>query len=241
MKRNSVRLGVNIDHIATLRNARGEGEPKLNDVALILQKCGVNSITIHLREDRRHIKDNDLRILKKSNFLPLNLEMAATEEMMSICLDTLPYACCIVPEKRQELTTEGGLDVLNNIEKLQKIISPIIEKNVRLSLFVDPDINQIDAARELGVKTIEINTGKYANFFKINKYSKELKKIYNALNYATELGIECHAGHGLNLKNLNNIVALGSFKEFNIGFSIVCESIFFGLENSIKKFQNIIQ
>ena len=164
------KLGVNIDHVATLRNARGENHPNILKFANIAINSGADSITVHLREDRRHIKDKDVIDLKNKNYLPLNLEMAATQEMKDICLDVKPEACCIVPERREELTTEGGLNVMNQQDYLSKFIPEILSSNTKLSLFIDPELDQIKAAHELGVKVIEIHTGKFSRCFDKDNY-----------------------------------------------------------------------
>ena len=235
-----MRLGVNIDHVATLRNAREDKLIDLRRVVEILKKKSVNSVTVHLREDRRHIKDDDVKILRQYNILPINLEMAATFEMQKICLDSMPFACCIVPEKREELTTEGGLNVKNQMKHLEKIIHPIIDKNIRLSLFVDPNKSQIDAVKELGVKVVEIHTGKYAQSFIKGDYENDLKKIVDTVEYAHANDIECHAGHGLDLKNIGQIAKIKNIVELNVGYSIIFESIFLGLEESIERFKSQI-
>ena len=236
-----LRLGVNIDHFATLRNQRKEVYIDLIDVAKTLKKMDVNSITVHLREDRRHIKDNDLENLVKANILPINLEMAPTNEMRKICKTLSPFACCIVPEKRSELTTEGGLDVKNNLSNLESILFEIKQKKqIRTSLFIEPDINQIKLAKKLGVNAIEIHTGKYSNLFQIGKYNTELKKITEAANFAHKLGLEVHAGHGLNLRNVKNIIDIKSISELNIGYSIVAQSIFSGLKNVIEMYKKLM-
>ena len=236
-----IRLGVNIDHVATLRNARGENFPNLLKISSILKKLNIDLITVHLREDRRHINDNDLKELKNKNDLPLNLEMAATQEMKTICLDLKPYACCIVPEKREELTTEGGLDVKNNLSNLENILFEIKQKKqIRTSLFIEPDINQIKLAKKLGVNAIEIHTGKYSNLFEKGKYNTELKKITEAANFAHKIGLEVHAGHGLNLRNVKNIIDIKSISELNIGYSIVAQSIFSGLKNVIEMYKKMM-
>ena len=237
MVKRKIKLGVNIDHIATLRNARGENIISLQRAVEILKKCNVDSTTVHLREDRRHIKDLDVFELKKYDILPLNLEMAATEEMQKICLKVSPFACCIVPEKRAELTTEGGLDVLKQKEFLKDIIFPIIKKNIRVSLFVDPDKEQINAAKKIGANVIELNTGKFANNFQKKSHKFELEKINKAVNFAHKLKLECHAGHGINFSNVKELRRIKYIKEFNVGYSLICESIFLGLEQTIKLFK----
>ena len=235
-----IRLGVNIDHVATLRNARNENFPDLTDVAFLLKKINVDLITVHLREDRRHIKDKDLKLLKKKNFLPLNLEMAATDEMLKICIDNLPYACCIVPERREELTTEGGLDVKNQLNYLSQFVTKIQNSGIKLSLFIDPDLDQIDAVSKLGVNVVEIHTGKYSRSFKKRNHKIELERIHRAAEYCSKLGIDCHAGHGLNFDNVKDIAKISNIIELNVGHFLISNSIFEGLESTIKKFMKII-
>ena len=236
-----IRLGVNIDHVATLRNARNEGYPNLIDVAKILKKIRVDSITVHLREDRRHIKDEDVEALKKENLLPLNLEMAATKEMKEICIKTLPEFCCIVPERREELTTEGGLDVKNQMMYLSKFIPDLINCNIKVSLFVDPDFEQIKASKELGVNSVELHTGKFARLYNEKQSDKELERIKKASQLCRELGLGCHAGHGLNYKSAKILSSLKGIKEFNIGHFLIGESIFVGLAKTIKNFKKIVR
>ena len=236
-----IKLGVNIDHIATLRNARNENFPDIVTVSKILHKIKVDSITVHLREDRRHIRDKDVEDLRKLNLLPLNFEMAATNEMREICLKISPYACCIVPERREELTTEGGLDVKNQMNYLNDFLPNLIESGVKVSLFVDPDISQIQAAKDLGVYAVELHTGKYANLFPLGKSDNELQKIKEAALFCSKLGLECHAGHGLNYDNVKNISKIHQIVELNVGHFIISNSIYIGLEETVKKFMQIIE
>ena len=236
-----IKLGVNIDHIATLRNARNENFPDIITVAKILHKVKVDSITIHLREDRRHIRDYDVEILKNLNLLPLNLEMAATAEMKNICLKTMPYACCIVPERREELTTEGGLDVKNQMVYLGDYLPNLIKSGIKVSLFVDPDLSQIEAAKDLGVYSVELHTGKYANLFNEGNFKEELNKIIDAAKFCTKLGIKCHAGHGLNFDNVKNICKIKQIVELNVGHFIISNSIYVGLEETVKRFMKIME
>lgn len=235
-----IKLGVNIDHVATLRNARTDNFPDLISVANILADVKADSITVHLREDRRHIKDKDVYDLRKHNKLPLNLEMAATKEMKSICLQTLPSACCIVPERREELTTEGGLDVKNQMNYLSNYLPELVESGIKVSLFVDPDYDQIKAAKKLGVYSVELHTGKYANLYKTNDYKKELGKIKDSAKLCNDLGLKCHAGHGLNFENVKKIAEIDQVVELNVGHFIVGHSVFVGLEKTIKDFMIII-
>ena len=235
-----IRLGINIDHVATLRNARNENFPSLITVAKLLKKINVDSITIHLREDRRHIQDKDVSDLSQLNLLPLNLEMAATDEMQKICLKYKPFACCIVPERREELTTEGGLNVLAQRDYLNNFLPPILKKGIRTSLFVDPCIKQIKAAYELGANAVEIHTGKYSRLFKKKNFLSELDQIKKAAIFCNNLGLECHAGHGLDFFNVKNIRKIKEIEELNVGHFLISNAIFDGLESTILKFKEII-
>ena len=235
-----MRLGVNIDHFATLRNVRTEKLIEIESAVNILRENLVDSVTVHLREDRRHINECDVKLLKKKNIIPMNLEIAATTEMQTICLNVKPYACCIVPEKRKELTTEGGLDVKNQMKKLEKFLNPILKEGIRTSLFIDPEEKQLQAVKELGVKVIEIHTGNYAKSFVQGKYKNDIEKIQNIVSLAKSLGIECHAGHGLDFKNVSQISKIPNIVELNVGYSIICESLFYGLSNSVKRFKQLI-
>ena len=234
------RLGVNIDHFATLRNQREEVYIDLGFVAKILKKCEVSNITIHLREDRRHIKDLDLRNLVKLNILPINLEMAPTNEMLDICKDVKPSSCCLVPEKRSELTTEGGLNIKDNYSIISSILKEV-RKNTKTSLFIEPDIEQIKFAVKLGVNAVEIHTGKYAKLFELGEHTQELENITRAANYAKNRGIDVHAGHGLNLENVKNIIDIETVSELNIGYSIVVQSLFSGINNVIERYKKLME
>ena len=235
-----IRLGVNIDHVATLRNARNENFPNLLTVAEILKDCKVDLITVHLREDRRHIRDKDVEELKNHNFLPLNLEMAATDEMKKICFETNPFSCCIVPERREELTTEGGLDVKNQLDYLGEFVSEFKEKDIKLSFFVDPDIEQIEAVAKLGVKVIEIHTGKFSINFNKRNHQLELNRIKQAAEYCLKIGMVCHAGHGLNFDNVKEISNIPNIEELNVGHFLISNAVLDGLNMTIKKFMKII-
>lgn len=238
-KKNLIRLGVNIDHIATIRNARGGIHPDPVSGAILAQKSGADGITIHLREDRRHIRDGDLVNLKKHIKLPINLEMAPTEEMLKIALKTHPNAVCIVPEKRQEITTEGGLDLIKNFNNLQKIINKIKAKKILVSLFIDADIQQIKAAAKLKADIIELHTGEFCKL-KGKAQNNEFNNLKKCAKYADELGLECHGGHGLNYQTAKKISQISEIKELNIGHFIIGESIFFGLDYVIKKMKKTI-
>ena len=239
MKKNTIRLGVNIDHVATIRNARGGIHPDPVTAAILAQKSGANGITIHLREDRRHIRDEDLARLKKAIKLPINLEMAATEEMLSIALKTKPNAVCIVPEKRREVTTEGGLDLIKNAKILAEIITKIRAKKIKVSLFIDANEAQIHKACELKADIIELHTGEFCH--KSGEAQKaEFAKIKKCAKLATDLGLECHAGHGLDYKTAKKIAKIPQITELNIGHFIIGEAIFYGLEVVIKKMKKAI-
>lgn len=235
-----IRLGVNIDHIATIRNARGGIHPDPVAGAILAQKSGADGITIHLREDRRHIRDEDLVNLKKHIKLPINLEMAPTQEMLQIAIKTQPHAVCIVPEKRQEITTEGGLDLIKNQTNLQKIINSIHRHKILVSLFIDADHKQIEMAKQLNADIIEIHTGEFCNLSG-KAQQQEFIKIKNAIEYACDLGLECHAGHGLNYQTAKKIATISQIKELNIGHFIIGEAIFYGLPKVIKKMKNTIK
>ena len=237
---NKIRLGVNIDHIATIRNARGGSHPDPIDGAILAQKNGADGITIHLREDRRHIRDEDLLRLKKHIKLPINLEIAGTEEMLKIAIKTKPHAVCIVPEKRQEITTEGGLDLIKNQQNLAEIIKKIRQHKIRVSLFIDADFKQIDMAKKLQADIIEIHTGEFCNLIGVEQ-NREFQKIKKCVEYASSLGLECHAGHGLNYQTAKKIAKIPQIYELNIGHFIIGEAIFEGLDKVIKKMKKILE
>ena len=236
-----VRLGINIDHVATLRNARGENYPEVIEAARIVEKSGADLLTVHVREDRRHINEKDLGDILNVINIPVNLEIAANSEMVNIAVEYKPKCVCFVPEKRQEITTEGGLDVVNNFDKLKKILKSFSNHNINVAIFIDPDKDQLIATEKLGVKTIEFHTGSYANAFtRKNNIELELKKITESTAFANKLGLNCHAGHGLTYNNVSSIVSINDIVELNIGHFIIANSIFEGLENSIKKMRKII-
>ena len=236
-----MRLGINIDHVATIRNARGSYHPDPIKAAKIAEKSGADGITAHLREDRRHISDQDIKALKENIKIPLNLEMAATQEMLEIALEFKPERVCLVPEKGLEVTTEGGLELLNIKDKkkyfIHNIIKQCIKANIDVSLFIDPDLKQINEVLALDANIVELHTGEYCN---TNHKSIELKRIKKAVNFAVDKGIEVHAGHGLNFENVKEIAKINNIKELNIGHFLIGESIFMGLEKVIKKMRNII-
>ena len=236
-----VRLGINIDHVATLRNARGENYPEVTEAAKIVEKSGADLVTVHVREDRRHINEKDLGDILNVINIPVNLEIAANSEMVNLAIEYKPKCVCFVPEKRQEITTEGGLDVVNNFDKLKKILKSFSNHNINVAIFIDPDKDQLIATQKLGVKTIEFHTGSYANaFIKKNNVELELKKITESTAFAKKLGLNCHAGHGLTYDNVSSIASINDIVELNIGHFIIANSIFEGLENSILKMRKII-
>ncbi len=233
-------LGVNIDHVATLRNARGEFEPSVIDAAKICIEAGANGITAHLREDRRHIVDFDVFSLKNDLKCRLNLEMAATYEMQKIALDLLPDACCIVPEKREEVTTEGGLDVASNPEKIRKFIEPLIDAGIQVSLFIDPDRKQVSAASDVGAPFVELHTGAYSRAFGKSNEEEEFTKLRQATSLAHLLGLQVNAGHGLNYKNVHRLLEINDLYELNIGHSIISRAVFVGLDKAVKEMLNLV-
>ena len=243
MKLGNIRLGVNIDHVATLRNARGTCYPDPLEAAKIVKEAGADGITAHLREDRRHINDNDIKNLKMHQKLPLNLEMAVTDEMQKIALKTRPNAVCLVPEKREERTTEGGLKVKENQDNLKSFILPIKGTGTRISLFVEPDMRQIKASKEVGADIVELHTGHFCDLFEKSmerEYTNYFKKLEDASKYASHLGLEVHAGHGLTVSSVRYIREIPEIKELNIGHSIISDSIFVGLATAVKRMKRII-
>ena len=235
------KLGINIDHVATLRNARGQCHPDPLKAALILKECKVDSITMHLREDRRHIRDNDIFLIKNNVDLPINLEIAPTEEMTKIALRLNPRSVCFVPEKRMEVTTEGGLNVKSNMLKIEKLLNLLSSSNIKIACFIEPDFNQIDSLKSLGIETLEFHTGSYADAKTTKIIEKKLLLIKNAAQYASNLGFDCHAGHGLNYNNVHNIASIKEIKELNIGHFIIGEAVFSGLKDSVLRMKEIIQ
>jgi pyridoxine 5-phosphate synthase len=234
-----LRLGVNIDHVATIRNARGGVHPDPVRAAQLAEKAGADGITAHLREDRRHISDDDIDRLVARLSLPLNLEMAATEEMLAIALRAKPHAACIVPEKREEVTTEGGLDAVGGAKALAPFVDALNGAGVRVSLFIDPDPRQLDAAKSLGAPVVELHTGAYCEAYWDEGWSgrtnAELERIVAAAAHAEAIGLECHAGHGLTFDTVGPVAAIESLTELNIGHFLIGEAIFDGLAAAIEK------
>ena len=238
----SIRLGVNIDHVATIRNARGEKHPEPLIIAKKAIKYGADSITIHLREDRRHINDNDLKLISSVKSIPLNLEMATTSEMLKIAIKFKPKFVCIVPEKRNEVTTEGGLNLNKNYNLIKKIVTKLNNKNIRTSLFIDPTIKNIMLSKKIGAKCVELHTGKISRLVKNNKkFSKEFLKIKRCSKFGVENNIEIHAGHGLDYKTTRLLTKISNISEYNIGHFIIGESIKIGISKVIKNFKKIIK
>jgi len=234
-----VRLGVNIDHVATVRNARGGDNPDPVRAAILAQQSGADGITAHLREDRRHISDDDIARLSRAIKIPLNLEMAATADMLDIALKAKPHAACIVPEKREERTTEGGIDVVGHFARLQPIVTKLVSAGIRVSMFIEPDRKQIDASRALGAPVVELHTGAYANASG-DAREKILRHIQNAAEFGSDIGLEIHAGHGLTYDNVKAIAAIPHIRELNIGHFLVGEAIFAGLAESIQKMRALM-
>ena len=234
-----LRLGVNIDHVATIRNARGGAHPDPVRAAQIVAAVGGDGITAHLREDRRHIRDADIERIRAATNLPLNLEMAATEEMLGIALRHKPHAACIVPERREERTTEGGLDAAGQHNHLAPIVTRLTDANIRVSLFIEPEARQIEAAIRLRAPIVEFHTGKYAHSEGAER-EVELRRIADAAALAAKNGIEPHAGHGLTFDNVQPIAAIPQFAELNIGPYLIGEAIFIGLEESVRKMRALM-
>ena len=221
-------LGVNIDHVATLRNARGGNDPNVLVAAKICENCGASSITTHLREDRRHIKDEDVKQISENIKINLNLEMAVTDEMQAIALKIKPHSVCLVPEKRQEVTTEGGLDVAGQLEKITEFVKPLINAGIEVSLFIDPNEEQVKASAKTGAQFIEMHTGAYSNAYGTESEEAEFLKLKNCAKLAQELGLRVNAGHGLNYENVHRMHEIEGLYELNIGHSIISKAVFDG-------------
>ncbi|MEG8040937.1 pyridoxine 5'-phosphate synthase [Sphingomonas sp. LR60] len=235
-----LRLGVNIDHVATVRNARGGGLPDPVRAALLAAQAGADGITAHLREDRRHITDGDIARLSAELTIPLNLEMAATEEMLAIALRHRPHAACIVPEKREERTTEGGIDAAGQHDRLAPMVRELGAANIRVSLFIEPDPRQIAAAVALGAPVVELHTGRYAELDGEAR-TAELRRLSDAAALAAKNGIEVHAGHGLTFDNVTPVAAIPQVRELNIGHFLIGEAIFTGLEDSVRRMKALME
>lgn len=234
-------LGVNIDHVATLRNARGGNEPNVIKAADICEQNGATSITTHLREDRRHIKDEDVRTLIKTIKTKLNLEMAMADDIQKIALEILPYSICLVPEKRQEVTTEGGLDVAGQLERVTNFINPLLDAGIVVSLFIDPTKEQVRAAAKTGAQFIEMHTGTYSEAFGTENEEKEFLNLKNAAALAQSLGLKVNAGHGLNYENVHRMHEIDGLYELNIGHSIISRAVFTGLPEAVHTMADLIK
>lgn len=235
----SLHLGVNVDHVATLRQARGTRYPDPLFAALIAEKAGADSITVHLREDRRHIQDRDVRVCKEALQTRVNLEMAATEEMVRIACDVAPSDCCLVPERRAEITTEGGLDVAGQRAALEPMIKTLAAAGILVSLFIDPDEKQIDAAKEVGAPVVELHTGAYADAHGAEQ-AKELERVRRAARHAAARGLTVHAGHGLNYHNVGAIAAIPEIVELNIGHAIVARAVIDGMAAAVAEMKRLM-
>ena len=240
LRPNHLRLGVNIDHVATIRNARGGLHPCPLRAAHVAAAAGADGITIHLREDRRHITDADLIRLSGAISLPINLEMAATDEMLAIALAHKPHAACIVPERRAERTTEGGLDAAGQHNTLQPIVARLQDAGIRVSLFIAPDARQLEAAARLGVPVVELHTGPYAHAVTPDEIERELARLTRAAETGVALGLEMHAGHGLTYDNVLPVAALPQLAELNIGHFLIGEAVFVGLDSAIRRMRGLM-
>ena len=234
-----VLLGVNIDHVATVRQARGTQYPSVVEAAALAERAGADSITVHLREDRRHIQDADVSRLCADTQTRVNLEMAVTEEMLAIALKHRPADVCLVPEKREELTTEGGLDVTANPDAIKEAVQRLGEAGIRVSLFIDPDSEQLDAARSSGAPVVELHTGTYADASGATQ-AEELQRLHDACLFGHSLGLQINAGHGLHLENVQPVARLPHMTELNIGHSIIARAIFVGLEQAVREMKDLI-
>ena len=235
-----IQLGVNIDHIATLRQARGTRYPSPVQAALLAEYAGADAITLHLREDRRHIQDRDLEILREVLTTRMNLETAVTDEMLAIAIKTKPHDACLVPERRQELTTEGGLDVLVHFERVKKACHRLGEAGIRVSLFINADKAQIEAAHAAGAPVIELHTGHYAELELESEQKAELQRLREAVDFGAQLGMRVNAGHGLNYHNTRSVAVLPNLSELNIGHAIVAQALFVGWESAVREMKTLI-
>lgn len=235
-----IKLGLNIDHVATLRQVRGARYPNVVRAALLAESAGVDAITLHLREDRRHIQDRDVEVLRDMLQVRMNLESAVTKEMIDFALRIKPHDLCLVPERREELTTEGGLDVVRYFDAIKAACMRCAEAGIRVSLFIDPDAKQIDAARRAGAPVVELHTGKYAEADSVPEYLHELERLRDAAQHAHVQGLQVNAGHGLHYHNVQSVVAIPDLVELNIGHAIIAESLFIGLEAAVQKMKALL-
>lgn len=241
MQEQLILLGVNIDHIATLRQARGTHYPEPVQAALIAEQAGADGITAHLREDRRHMQDKDMYRLKEMIHTRLNFEMAVTDEMLSIACQILPFACCLVPEKREELTTEGGLDIALSPDKMKRACARLAESGIEVSLFIDPEEKQIDAAVSAGASVIELHTGRYADATDPIQQKNELERLRYAASYAHSANLQVNAGHGLTLYNVEDISKIPEIVELNIGHAIIAQAVISGLETAVRDMKSTMR
>ena len=236
----SIQLGVNIDHVATLRQARGTLYPSPVQAALLAESAGADAITLHLREDRRHIQDKDVEILRELLQTRMNLEMAVTDEMIAIALKTKPHDVCLVPERREELTTEGGLDVVTHFEKIRRACSTFAQAGIRVSLFIDAEPRQLDAAKSAGAPVVEIHTGHFADAASVTEQQRELERVRVAAAYGAEIGLQINAGHGLHYHNVQQVAAISQLSELNIGHAIVAHALFIGWEQAVREVKSLM-
>jgi len=236
-----IKLGVNIDHVATIRQARGTKYPSVVQAALRAEQSGADSITLHLREDRRHMQDADVRALRSLLQTRMNLECAVTDEMLGIAVEVAPQDVCLVPERREERTTEGGLDVVGNFTNVQNAVEKLSDAGIRVSLFIGPDVSQIDAAKKSGAPVIELHTGTYADTENIDDKEHELQRIKDAVNYALNIGLIVNAGHGLHYHNVHEIASIEGINELNIGHAIVAHALFVGWDNAVREMKSLIK
>jgi pyridoxine 5-phosphate synthase len=236
-----IKLGVNIDHVATIRQARGTKYPSVVQAALRAEQSGADSITLHLREDRRHMQDADIFVLRPLLQTKMNLEVAVTDEMIGIACQVKPQDVCLVPERREERTTEGGLDVIAHFDKVQAACKKLAENGIRVSLFIGPELNQIDAAKKAGAPVIELHTGTFADAADDATKAKELARIKQAVSYAQKLGLVVNAGHGLHYHNVHEVAAIPGLEELNIGHAIVAHAIFVGWDNAIREMKALMK
>jgi len=239
--RENILLGVNIDHVATLRQARGTRFPDPVQAAIEVEQAGADSVTLHLREDRRHIQERDVRMLREILLTRMNLEMAVTEEMLDIATQIKPQDCCLVPERREELTTEGGLDVDGQPGRIQEACARLADAGVRVSLFIDADPRQVEAAAQTGAPCIEIHTGHYADAPLGDRREKELRRVVQAVELAADAGLRVHAGHGLNYQNVGSIAAIPQVMELNIGHAIIARAIFTGIQPAVREMSRLMR
>ena len=236
-----IKLGVNIDHVATIRQARGTKYPSVVQAALRAEQSGADSITLHLREDRRHMQDSDVRALRGLLQTRMNLECAVTDEMIGIALEVAPQDVCLVPERREERTTEGGLDVIGNFANIQKAVKKLSDAGIRVSLFIGPDITQIDASKKAGAPVIELHTGTFADAENSENKARELKRVKDAVSHALNLGLVVNAGHGLHYHNVHEIASISGIEELNIGHAIVAHALFVGWDNAVREMKALMK